>query len=256
VALFPAEGGGVTGALLGLEASLARWSLRRLSPDTIPPVPTMISNDLLSFFLTAALSNPRRLTDEDRDDIARADRAGAEAIERAGTDANALDAVAASGAVSPWTRQALSWMVTNEPGRIAGKFSAVERIRIGGLRSLSVDEWGTASLLSGCLCVKMPPARVPELVVGRAADGLIASQTADLMLRLAVILAELKLPAALASPVLAYAMRDFLDHVTPSHAADFEAFVRQARALDRRLVEDYVGAIAAVGPLRPAPERR
>ena len=256
IALLPGEGGNVTGAIIGLEAALARWSLRRLSSDTIPPVPTIVGNDLFSFFLTAALSNPRRLTDEDRDDIARAYRTGTAAIATAGTDPVALDAVAATGALSPWTRQALSWMAANEPDRIAEKFSAIERMRIGGLRAPAVDEWGTASLLSGCLCVKMPPARIPELVVGRAADGLIGSQTADVMLRLAVILEELKLPAALASPLAAYAMRDFLDHVNPSHAADFEAFVRQARALDRPMVEDYLGAIAAVGPLRPAPERR
>jgi hypothetical protein len=247
--------GAVSGALIGLEASLAPWSLRRLASDTVPQVPTIVGNDLWSFFLTAALSNPRRLTDEDRDDIARAYRAGSEAIERAGRDRAALDAVAAAGALSPWTREGFSWMVSNEPDRIAERFSAIERIRIGGLRSVGVDEWGTASLLSGCLCIKMPMARVPELVIGRAADGLIASQTADPMLRLAVILAELNLPAPLASPVMAYAMRDFLDHVKPSHAADFEAFVRQARAIDRRTVEDYLGAIAAVGPLRRAPEK-
>ena len=245
----------VTGALIGLEAALAPWSLRRLASDTVPPVPTIVSNDLWSFFLTAALSNPRRLTDDDRDDIARAYRAGSEAIERARHDPAALDAVAAAGALSPWIREGFSWMVANEPDRIDEKFSAIERIRIGGLRSVGVDEWGTASLLSGCLCIKMPMARVPELVIGRAADGLIASQTADPMLRLAVILAELNLPAPLASPVIAYAMRDFLDHVNPSHAADFEAFVRQARAIDRRTVEDYLGAIAAVGPLRLAPEK-
>ena len=256
VALHPGEGGVVTGALIGLEASLARWSLRRLASDAIPEVPTIIGNDLLSFFLSAALSNPRRLTDDDRDAIARAYRTGTAVVEQAGTDPTALDAAAASGAVSPWSRQALSWMVTKEPDQIVEKFSALERIRIGGLRALSADAWGTASLLSGCLCIRMPPARVPELVIGRAADGLIASQSADLMLRLAVILAELNLPAPLAAPVMAYAMSDFLDHVSPSHAADFDAFTRQARALDRRVVEDYLGAIAAVGPLRVAPERQ
>jgi hypothetical protein len=50
---------------------------------------------------------------------------------------------------------------------------------------------------------------------------------------------------------LSYAMRDFLDAVRPSHPADFEAFSRQARLLDRMTVEDYLGAIAAVGALRP-----
>jgi hypothetical protein len=72
------------------------------------------------------------------------------------------------------------------------------------------------------------------------------------MLRIAMILSELKLPAALASPVLAYAMRDFLDAVRPSHPADIDAFTRQAPRLDQSSVEDYLGAIAAVGALRPA----
>ncbi len=46
-------------------------------------------------------------------------------------------------------------------------------------------------------------------------------------------------------------MRDFLDAVRPSHPADFDAFSRQAPLLDRTTVEDYIGAIAAVGALRP-----
>jgi hypothetical protein len=75
------------------------------------------------------------------------------------------------------------------------------------------------------------------------------------MLRVAVHLAELKLPATLAAPVLAFAMRDYLDRVRPIHAADAAAFARQARALGRREVEDYVGAIAAIGPLRPVAAR-
>ena len=82
-------------------------------------------------------------------------------------------------------------------------------------------------------------------------DGIVGAQSADLMLRIAMILSEMQLPASLASPVLSYAMRDFLDAVRPAHPADFDAYSRAALVLGRTTVEDYIGAIAAVGALRP-----
>jgi hypothetical protein len=241
----------ISGSLLGLEATLAKWSLRRLATDEVPAGPQIGGNDMASFLLTVALSDGRRLTDQSRDRITGAIAAGIAAVERAGQDPEALDALAVKAVMSPWTRQVISWLVTVAPAEIPAKFSAAELARIGDLVPSTVHEWGTASLLSGCLCILMPEGRIPELIVGRPADGLMATQTADIMLRIAWWLAELKLPASLASPVMAYAMRDFLDRVKPSHMADFHAFARQARAIDRRSVEDYVGAIAAVGPLRP-----
>jgi hypothetical protein len=248
---FGAMESGISGSLLGLEATLAKWSLRRLTTDEMPAVPTISGNDMASFLLTVALSDGRRLTDQARDQITASIAAGAKAVERAGDDGEALDALAAKAVMSPWSRQVISWLVTTEAAQIPAKFSAAELARIGDLVPATVHEWGTASLVSGCLCIRMPEGRIPELVVGRTADGLIATQTADIMLRIALMLADMKLPASLASPVMAYAMRDFLDRVKPSHTADFEAFARQARAIDRRSVEDYLGAIAAVGPLRP-----
>lgn len=256
VSRFGTQELGVSGSLLGLEATLAKWSLRRLTTDDLPSGPMIGGNDMASFMLTVALSDGRRLTDQARDRITAAITAGTSAVERAGQDPEALDALAVKAVMSPWSRQVISWLVTTAPGEIPAKFSVAELARIGDLVPSSVHDWGTASLLSGCLCIQMPAGRIPELVVGRAADGLIATQSADIMLRIAWLLADLKLPASLASPVMAYAMRDFLDRVKPFHMADFEAFARQARAIDRRAIEDYLGAIAAVGPLRPVSQER
>ena len=75
------------------------------------------------------------------------------------------------------------------------------------------------------------------------------------MLRVTAYLSELKLPASLVGPVLSFAMRDHLDLVRPFHAADAGAFARQAQSLTRSQVEDYVGAVAAIGPLRLVPAR-
>ncbi|HYB95258.1 MAG TPA: hypothetical protein VEC39_09815 [Vicinamibacterales bacterium] len=246
----------VNGSLLGLQAALADSSLRRLSAENVPPPPTIGGNDLMSFVLTAALSDPRRLDDDELANIARAVTAGSQAIADAGTDASRLSALAITAAMSPWRRELLAWTLANEPHRLEEQFSTTERARIGGIAAETLRDWGSVSIVTGCLCLQPPPARIPEVGIGRAADGLMGGQNADLMLRIAVVLADLKMPAELAPFVLSYAMRDFLDGVAPAHAADFDAFYRMAARVDQRMIEDYLGAVAAVGPLRPAEGQR
>jgi len=252
LSLFGGDASAVAGSLLGLDAALAPYALRRLSIDTLPPPPTIGGNDLMSLMLTAALSNPRRLADAEMASIAAAVAAGTATVTQSLGDPAQLDAAARKGAMSPWRRESLSWTAQEENDRLAGQFSITELARIGGLRPEGLAAWGTASMATGCLCLRMPQTRIPELIIGRAADGLLGGHSADLMIRIAALLAELKMPASLATPVLAYALRDFLDHVQPQHAADFDAFARQANALDRQTIEDILGALAALGPLRAA----
>jgi hypothetical protein len=217
----------------------------------MPPRRQIGGNDLMSLMLTVALVDGRQLRDDDLNAIATATARGAERVTRAATDPAALTAIAAESAMSPWRRAVLPWMVEHEPDRIVEQFSLTALAGAGGLGGGHLASWGTANIVTGCLCVEFPAVRVPELTLGRAADGIVGAQTSDLMLRIATLLAELKMPAALAASVLSYAMRDFLDHVQPQHPADVEAFVRQARALSRQQVEDYLSAIATVGLLRP-----
>lgn len=242
----------IQGSLLGLQGGLAVWSLHRLSADNVPPPPTIGGNDLSSFLLTASLSNPRRLEDAALARIASAIAAGTKAVAGAAGNADALAATAATAAMSPWRREALGWTAREEPAMLGQQFSITELARLGGLAPADLRNWGSVSIVTGCLCLQAPPSRIPEVTVGRAADGLLGGQSADLMLRIAAILAELKMPASLASQVMSYAMRDFLDRVAPTHAADFDAFRRQAAALDRAAIEDYLGALSAIGPLRLA----
>jgi hypothetical protein len=250
--LFGGDSGSIAGSLLGVEAALSQYALRRLSIDALPPPPAIGGNDLMSLMLTAALSNPRRLTEADMAGIAAAVAAGTAAVTQALANPAQLDALAQKGAMSPWRRESLSWTAVEEHDRLADQFSLTEVARIGGLRPEGLAPWGTASMVTGCLCLRMPQTRIPELIIGRAADGLLGGHSADLTIRIATLLAELKMPASLTTPVLAYAVREFLDQVQPQHVADFDAFARQARALDRRTVEDILGALAAVGPLRAA----
>ncbi len=244
----------ISGSLLGLEAALANWSLRRLASDRIPSPPTIGANDLKALFLTAALTDPRQLTDHGMSELALAISRGTGRLDTARGDPLQLIGAARSASISPWRREVLPWLFAEEPDRLDEQFSLIARARLGGLREDQTAAWGTSALAIGCLCLQMPKPRIPEMILGRPADGMVGGQSADLMLRIATILVEMRLPASLASPVMHYAMRDFLDVVRPEHPADFDAYARAAGALRRTTVEDYISAIAAVGALRPAPQ--
>jgi hypothetical protein len=106
-------------------------------------------------------------------------------------------------------------------------------------------------VLDGCLCLRMPDAQPWELRAGRAATGALATRGADVGLRVAEALAELKLSAALAPAVVAYAMQDVIDFARPAFFDDWSAFQKTARDLSRERLMDYISAIAADGALIP-----
>ena len=255
LAISPASRGSIGGSILGVQTALSSWSLRRLASDAVPAAPALDSNDAIPLTLTAALINPRRLRDADVAQLAAAQAKGSEAVSHARTDPVRLDELAAAAALSPWSRAILPWMVREEPARLDDQFSPTERARLGGMRPNELADWGSVWMPSGSLSPRIPPARIHELYAGRTADGIVGGRSIDVLLRVAAYLSDLKLPAPLAAPVLSFAMRDHLDRVRPFHAADADAFARQARTLTRNQVEDYVGAVAAIGPLRPVARR-
>lgn len=68
-------------------------------------------------------------------------------------------------------------------------------------------------------------------------------------MNVAVVLHNLHLPAALAKPVLAAAMQDFVDGTNPTDGNDWLTLARAAQAVDRTRFEDYVAAATVDGPL-------
>lgn len=240
--------GRVTGALLGLDAALARRTLRRLVAG-LPPEPALTMNDVASMQLTVALSDPRAMTNDGRDRITGAVTAGAAAVEAAGRDGEAWDRLAAAAGVSPWRRQALAWTVVTEPERLAVWFSPEELAWMGGLSARAVDGWGTAFLPSGCLCLRMPRSQPVEVLAARHATAALPALAVGLSFRIAPVLAAHRLPAPVAAWVLRYAVREVIDRVRPAHAADSAAFTYAIGQIDRSLIEDYIGAVAALGTL-------
>jgi hypothetical protein len=103
-----------------------------------------------------------------------------------------------------------------------------------------------------CACTRFPSPRDWRILAGRPQLPMMAATNADLTLKLGLMLGEMNLPAALTRAVLAAAMRDFIDGSAPSDSNDWWTLAREAHALRRQRVEDYVAASAIVdGPLVP-----
>ena len=89
-------------------------------------------------------------------------------------------------------------------------------------------------------------------MTGRPQLGLLATTVADLNLRIAIVLSELKLPAAIERHVLAAAMQDFIDEVKPTDADDWLTLVRSRSKRDARADRGLCRGGRGVGPLVPA----
>ena len=243
----------VSGSLLGLDLGLSQLALRRLNFERVLEAPRLTSNERDTFALSVSLMNPYDLRDADRDAIAAAvDRGRRQIASIVGGDAAALERIADELSVEGWRRRALRWMLAREPDRIPAMFSLTEMLALGGGRTPELDRWGMSMLAAeGCPCSRLtPPGRWPTLL-GRPPLGLTGTAVADLHLYTAIMLRELRLPAALAKVVLSGAAQDFIDDVRPTDDSDWLTLARTARTMTRERMEDYIAAATASGPLIP-----
>lgn len=248
-----AAGDAVTGSLLGLDLALSRTRLRRMAAEGLPETPKLNGNDRDTMTDTVALLNPRLLDDAAGAQIADAVRRGRARVEEAG-DSAALDALAIEARIAPTRRGLLAWTARRASRDLAGLFSLAELFRLGGGARTSIDGWGTShEPLTGCFCLRFPDDTGWELSAGREDTGQVGARAADLNLRVAVLLADLRVPAALFPGVMAFATQDYIDSVPAVHADDWVAITRAA-AISRERMEDYVAAVVASGPARAVEE--
>jgi hypothetical protein len=252
----------VNGSLLGLDIALAPLALRRLNFERVLEAPKLTSNERDSFALSVSLMNPFHLRDADRDAMAdaigrgRRRVAGLRTVNATGATATAADVafdrVADDIGMEGWRRRAIRWMLTHEGDRVPTMFSATELLALGGGRPSDFNAWGMAMITAqGCACSRLtPPGSWPTLL-GRPPLGLTASAVADMHLHIAIMLRDLRLPAAIAKVVLAGAVQDFIDEVKPTDDSDWLTLARTARTFTRDRIEDYVSAATAGGPLMP-----
>lgn len=244
----------ITGSLLGLDIALAPLNLRRLTMDRIAEAPKLSSIEREAFAVDVALIDPLRLKDADRDAIAAAIGRGRERVNALAAGAESLGAVAELLGFDGWRQRAVAWTIQHEPAAVARQFSLVDLLTLGGgAAGADLDAWGTSAIhTDGCACTQLPKPRSWRVLEGRPQIPMMAATMGDFSLAMALMLREMNLPAALARPVLAIAMQDFIDEMDPAYSTDWWSLSRDAQALRRQRVEDYVSAAAAVnGPLVP-----
>ena len=107
----------VRGSLLGLDITLAHFSLTRLSLKP-PPRPSLGEIDRRVFVETLALIDPKALTDSDGDTIAAAVRNGRARVSALRSTAD-ITTIADVINMSPQRRALLSWTIAHDPERVA-----------------------------------------------------------------------------------------------------------------------------------------
>jgi hypothetical protein len=253
---FGAPGGWrLNGSLLGLEVPLARLSLRRLDNGTMPPGPRLTSSERHAAALTVVLMSPRAVNDAGRDEIVAAIARGRARVAALTADRAEIERIAAEAGLNEWRRESLAWSILHQREVVPSHLSLLEMFWLGAPRHTSVialDAWGATPLrATGCLCLELPRPATGDYLNGRPVSGMLGLRGSEVALRVAEALAEVKLPAALAPAVLAFAMQEVLDAARLGYHDDWTEFSRAAAALDKDQIADYISALAAGGPLLP-----
>jgi hypothetical protein len=243
----------VTGSLLGIDVALGSLTLRRIDSEHPIPPPTLTLNERDTVTAGVALMDPLELDDASSDRLASAIDRGQARITALSGPGPDFDAVADAVRLDGWRRRAVAWALGHDRGEVDSFFSLEEFLELGGGAGAPPPAgWGTSAIAGDdCLCLELVPASQWKLRSGRPPLGLLATAMSDLNLRVALVLQQLRLPAALGKDVLRSAAQDFEDEVRPTDPDDWLALVRAARALSRDRIEDYVAASAAAGPLVP-----
>jgi hypothetical protein len=244
---------GVGGSLLGLDLAFAEFALVRLSSKPPSMRPTLVDVNRRALVESVVLVEPAALTDEDRDTISSGiqhGRARVEAI-RTRDEARALaDELYGGGLRS----SLFSWLVTHDSAHALRFFSRGELLQLGLGRiagDSTLHAWGApARSRIGCLCLRLFSGS-PQRLLGRLNSGVLMSVVPDLSLRLAELLAEMRMPATLLAPVLASATLDLVNTVRTRDEDDRRGLTEAIDALRQDRLEQYLALLTSDGPLVP-----
>jgi hypothetical protein len=253
-AATPSRAWHASGSLLGLDVRLADFSLVPLSSRPPPRRPTLDDDRRRVLVETVVLMTPSTLTDEDQTTIVAAMQKGRTRLAAVKTAAEAT-ALADEIRLGPLRRSLLPWVLANEPDRLAAFLSPTELFWLG-LDKIPIASrlhaWGApAEPRFGCLCLELLQPHSWETLAGRWHSGILSSGFPDLNLRLAELLAELRMPASLLAPVLAAATLDLVDTAAVRDSDDRRALVEFVSGLRPVRVEQYLALLTADGPLVP-----
>jgi hypothetical protein len=247
-------GEAVSGALVGIDLALAPKRLRRIASNRLPGPPKLNGNDVEAFVTTVALLNPRQLAGTTLRAVGAAVERGHARVVAAASDAPTRDALAARAQMSPIRRQLLEWTAEHAPAQLEHLFSPTEMFWLGADATIdrdAIDSWGTSfEAMTGCLCLRFPAAGSWDAVAGRPSTSQLGWAVPDVNIRVAALLSDAGVPAALFPGVMTMAMQDYIDTVPAAYTDDWQAISGHAWAIPRERIEDYVSALVANGPVR------
>ena len=251
----PWRGWHVVGSILGLDVQLSDFAQQRVSMRPPKSKPTLDDDQRRLLIETMAIVAPSRLTDADRDSIAGLMKKGRDRLAAVRSSSEAME-IADEIRLSPARRTLLPWVAANDPDRLGAFLGPVELLWLGLEKApvaASLNAWGaSAEPRLGCLCLQVLDRRPWEMYAGRWQTGIFSSAFPDLNLRLAEMLAQLKMPGALLAPVLTAATPDLTEISTPRDHDDRRALVEAVQALKIERLEQYLALLTSDGPLVPA----
>jgi hypothetical protein len=249
----------VWGSLLALDIGLVRLSVQQVTNRPPPRTAGFSDGTRKAMLQTLALFNSYERTDAELTEIAARMARGRQRIAALRQEPNNATVIGRELRFGARRLRGLQWVLAQEPNDLERSFTLLETFQLGTAADSAgdLDGWG-ASLLAwnGCLCLAMPSPQAWEDLEGRAAAGYLAARLPDLQLRIAELLHELRVPAALAHPILLGAFQDLLDEATVNRPDDHKAASRYAATYPRSRVEAAVSSLTATGLLVPVSRRQ
>jgi hypothetical protein len=246
----------LTGSLLAIDLSMSRFALRRALGDMPSRQPMLSGPDRRTLVATVALMNPADLSDATRIVLVDAIARGRKVLESALAADETADQTLTGVGISGWRAQLLRWARAFDPGAVPLLVARSELVWLGAREPLpaTIQAWGAPTqAIDGAWTLKFPGPDAIDAVGGRQASAYLPGRFADLTLRLAELMSDLRAPSPLTREVLRTALQRFLDDARPAYPDDWLALVREAAALTRAQVEDFVyGLTVPDGPLVPA----
>jgi hypothetical protein len=243
-----------SGSLLALERTFARYWLRPTTLASPVARPVLWEHEVQGLGESVAALNPFQLTDQGRDTLVGALRRGRDRLTDAALHGGDIDRLAETAGVEGWRRRLIRRAAAADPAAVAGYFSLGEVLGLGlaGPLPPDLDAWGLSMrVVDGSLEQRLPCRLDWDEMAGRPGRGLLSARVADLHLRVAESLAELKLPAALAPGILSYAMWDLAMSTQMIDEDDWLSVARAAQAVSTARMADHVSALTSDGPLVP-----
>ncbi len=257
--VLPTGSAGILGAVLALDTALSDGQLRRLAVTDagVPPVEgkfNPIDRDAVTMRLLYAtfFADAEVAGSAGTNALAAGQTRWTQSADGGGSRA---DVEATLAPVLGETRANLAlWLRDRKLGDAADELLLPsEQARLGLEPSQTLPAlFGVSGLaFDGCLCLRQPPLWWPVTDwAGRGDSGHLSILVADVELRVAQALSDLKLPLYLMELVLPMALQDMIDRVGQFSPADWEALA-VARFIPKERVEEYLLALVAEGVLAP-----